>query len=71
MNISTILRILESFILLFNMCNSNDFNRQQCMKNWDQWLVPELQRAWDIYTEKEKPYQEEDEKLRESQTNNS
>lgn len=71
MNISTILRILESFILLFNMCNSNDFNRQQCMKNWDQWLVPELQRAWDIYTEKEKLYQEEDEKLRESQTNNS
>jgi len=41
------------------------------MKNWDQWLVPELQRAWDIYTEKEKLYQEEDEKLRESQTNNS
>ena len=65
-NISTIIRILESFILIFNMCNSNDFNREQCMKNWDTWLIPELQRAWDIYTEKEELYQEEKEKLDET-----
>ena len=63
MSISTILKILEMFILLFNMCNSNDFNRQQCMKNWDSWLVPELQRAWDIYTGEEELYQEEKESL--------
>lgn len=49
--------------MLFNMCNSNDFNRQQCMKNWDQWLIPVLQRAWDIYTGKEELYQEEKESL--------
>ena len=70
MNISTILRILESFILIFNMCNSNDFNREQCMKNWDTWLIPELQRAWDIYTEKEELYQEEKEKLDETHHEN-
>ena len=51
------------FILLFNMCNSNDFNRQQCIKNWDQWLIPELQRAWNIYTGEEELYQEEKESL--------
>jgi len=51
------------FILLFNMCNSSDFNRQQCIKDWDQWLIPELQRAWDIYTGKEELYQEEKESL--------
>ena len=70
MNISTILRILESFILLFNMCSSNDFNRQQCIKNWDQWLVPELQRAWDIYTGEEELYQEEKESLDEYNSEN-
>ena len=46
-------------IMVFNICNSNDFNRQQCMKDWDTWLIPELQKGWDIITEKEKPYQEE------------
>ncbi len=70
MNISIILRILESFILLFNMCNSNDFNRQQCIKNWDQWMVPELQRAWNIYTGKEELYQEEKESLDEYNSEN-
>ncbi len=70
MNISTILRILESFILLFNMCNSNDFNRQQCMKNWESWLVPELQRAWNIYTGEEELYQEEKESLDEYNSEN-
>jgi len=45
------------------MCNSSDFNRQQCIKDWDQWLIPELQRAWDIYTGKEELYQEEKESL--------
>ena len=63
MNITTFFRILESFILLFNMCNSNDFNRQQCLKNWDTWLIPEIQRAWNIYTGEEELYQEEKESL--------
>ena len=63
MDLSNILRLLHMLVMLFNMCNSNDFNRQQCMKEWDVWLIPELQRAWDIYTEKEKPYQEEKEIL--------
>lgn len=51
------------FILLFTMCNSNDFNRQQCIKEWDVWLVPELQKGWDIYSGKEVPYQNEKEIL--------
>ena len=55
--------LLSMFVMLFNICNQSDFNRQQCMKDWDVWLVPELQKGWDLYTEKEKPYQNEKEIL--------
>ena len=63
MGMSIILKIINMFILLFTMCNSNDFNRQQCIKEWDVWLVPELQKGWDIYSGKEVPYQNEKEIL--------
>lgn len=56
-------RLLSMFVMLFNICNQSDFNRQQCMKDWDVWLVPELQKGWDLYTKKEKPYQNEKEIL--------
>lgn len=49
--------------MVFNMCNQSDINRQECMKDWDVWLYPELVKGWDIYTEKEKPYQREKEIL--------
>ena len=63
MDISIILKIINMFILVLSMCNSNDFNRQQCMKEWDVWLVPELKKGWDIYSGKEVPYQNEKEIL--------
>ena len=58
-----IFRLLSMFVMLFNICNQSDFNRQQCMKDWDVWLYPELQKGWELYTEKEKPYQNEKEIL--------
>lgn len=58
-----IFRLLSMFVMLFNICNQSDFNRQQCMKDWDVWLYPELQKGWNLYTEKEKPYQNEKEIL--------
>lgn len=58
-----IFTLLAMFVMLFNICNQSDFNRQQCMKDWDVWLVPELVKGWDLYTEKEKPYQREKEML--------
>ena len=63
MDLSNILRLFHMLVMVFNICNSNDFNRQQCMKDWDVWLIPELQKGWDLITEKEKPYQEEKEIL--------
>lgn len=63
MDLSPILNLLTMIIMLFNICNSNDFNRKQCMKDWDVWLFPEIQRAWDMYTEQYVPYQEERDKL--------
>lgn len=58
-----IFTLLSMFVMLFNICNQSDFNRQQCMKDWDVWLVPELVKGWDLYTKKEKPYQNEKEIL--------
>lgn len=69
MDLSTILKLFNMIVMLVNICNSNDFNRQQCMKDWDVWLVPEIQRAWDLYTEQYVPYQEENDILEERETN--
>lgn len=33
------------------------------MKDWDKWLYPEIQKGWDLYWEKDKPYQNEREQL--------
>ena len=63
-------RLLSMLIMLFNVCNQSDFNRQQCMKDWDRWLYPELVKGWNLYTEKEVPYQEEKEKLDEDVSKN-
>jgi len=46
-------------VMIFNMCNQNNFNREQCMKDWDVWLHPEIQRFWQLYTNVETPYSEE------------
>ena len=56
-------RLLSMLVMLFNICNSNEFNRKQCLTDMDVWLIPELQKGWDLITEKEKPYQEEKEIL--------
>ena len=53
-------------VMLFNICNQSDFNRQQCLKDWDVWLYPELVKGWELYTGEKTPYQEEKEKLDET-----
>ena len=63
-------RMLSMLIMLFNVCNQSDFNRQQCMKDWDVWLVPELKKGWELYTGEKTPYQEEKEKLDEDNPEN-
>ena len=63
-------RLLSMLVMLFNVCNSNDFNRQQCMKDWDVWLYPELVKGWELYTGEKIPYQEEKDKLDETHTEN-
>ena len=56
-------RLLSMLVMLFNICNQSDFNRQQCLTDIDVWLYPELVKGWDLITEKEKPYQNEKEIL--------
>ena len=63
-------RMLSMLVMLFNICNQSDFNRQQCMKDWDVWLVPELKKGWELYTGEKTPYQEEKEKLDEDVSEN-
>ena len=57
-------------VMLFNMCNQSPQTRQACTTDLDVWLIPELQRAWDLRTGKETPYQEEKEKLDEINSEN-
>ena len=57
--ISNIQRVITMAAMLFNMCNQNPQTRQACMSDWDVWLYPEIQRAWDLYTNVEQPYGEE------------
>jgi len=42
--------------LMWQACTQNPQNMQQCLTNHDQWLWPEIQRGWRIYTGKEQPY---------------
>lgn len=42
--------------LLWQACTQNPHNMQQCLTNHDQWLWPEVQRGWDLYTGREVPY---------------
>ena len=60
---SELVRVFSMIGALFTMCTSNTFNFSQCIKNWDQWLYPEIQRAWQIKTKQETPYQDEKEVL--------
>lgn len=52
-------RIATMVMMLFNMCNQNDFNRKACTTDMEIWLYPELQRAWELRTGKETPYESE------------
>ena len=66
--IHDVVRLVSMLIMLFNICNSNDFNRKQCLTDMDVWFWPEIQRAWEIYTEQYIPYQEERDILEERET---
>jgi len=67
--VSEIGRWITMVMMLFTMCNQSPETRQACMTDWDVWLYPELKRGWDLRFGGEKPYQEEEEKLRERQNN--
>ena len=54
-----LVRFFTMVVMLFNMCNQSPDTRKACMSDWDVWLYPELQRAWDLKFGREVPYQEE------------
>ena len=56
-------------MMLFTMCNQSPETRQASMTDWDVWLYPELKGGGTFRSVGEKPYQEEEEKLRERQNN--
>jgi len=58
--VAEIMQVVTMITMLFNMCNSNDFNRKQCLENWDTWLLPEISRAWQIKIDQKPPYQNEE-----------
>ena len=56
-------RWISMAVMLFNICNQGPEARQACMTDWDVWLYPEIQRAWDLRFGNEVPYQEEQKEL--------
>jgi len=44
-------------------CVTNPDNWEYCTNDWDVWLYPEIQRAWNLMQGTEKPYQEEQDVL--------
>jgi hypothetical protein len=38
-------------------------NWEYCSKDWDQWLYPEIQRGWEIYSNPSTIYQNERDSL--------
>ena len=57
-------RLFSMIVMLFNMCNSNDFNRKACLKELPPQIIPTLREAWELKTKKRIPYQNEKEKLK-------
>jgi len=61
------MQLINYIILFFNMvvvpCVAVPENWNYCYKNMDVWLYSEIQKGWDLYTEKEIPYQNERELL--------
>ena len=45
-------------------------NWKYCTKDLDVWLYPEIQRAWDLLTEQEVPYQTERDALQSTDGSN-
>ena len=60
----TALNYIISFIgMVIIPCVTVPQNWEYCAKDWDVWLYPEIQRGFDMLTEKELPYQDERELL--------
>jgi len=60
----TALNYIISFIgMVVIPCVTVPQNWEYCSKDWDVWLYPEIQRGFDMLTEKELPYQDERELL--------
>ena len=61
------MQLINYLILFFNMVVVPSVtvpeNWEYCYKDMDVWLFPEIQRGWDLYSGREKPYQEEQEIL--------
>lgn len=57
--LDTILRTLSMASMLLNICTQSPETIKACMTDQHIWLWPEIRRGWDLYTQRELPYQEE------------
>ena len=61
--IDTIFRALGMAGMLFNICTQTPETIKACMTDQHIWLWPEIQRGWELYTEREQIYSDEREVL--------
>ena len=61
--LDTVIRALSMAGMLFNICTQSAETVKLCMTDHHIWLWPEIQRAWDLYTERDQIYSDERETL--------
>ena len=57
------LRAFSMAWMLLQICTQSPETVKACMTDQHIWLWPEIQRAWDLYTEREQIYSDEREIL--------
>ena len=57
------MQALSMALMLLKICTQSVETVKLCMTDQHIWLYPELRRAWDLYTRREVPYQQEADRL--------
>ena len=54
---------LSMALMLLRICTQSPDTIKACMTDQHVWLWPEIRRGWDLYTQRELPYQEEADRM--------
>ncbi len=61
--LNTVLRALSMAFMLLKICVQSPDNLRACVTDHHVWLWPEVVRAWELYSGRTLPYQDEADRL--------